>query len=74
MTQDELSRMCYPKKRFESEKAALDWGRSAWTGFALRVYECPNQTSERHYHLTKLPGDGPTVTPDLSCRAERRVR
>lgn len=62
---------CYRKRRFATEAAAVVYGSSAWTALTLRAYRCPNDSGEIHYHLTKVPGAGATVQPDLSCRAER---
>jgi len=70
----ELDQMCWNKRRFPSEDAALEYGKSSWTAFALRAYECPNVPvdGKPHWHLTKKPGEGKWVQPDLSA-VPRRV-
>lgn len=71
-----LDTMCYRKHRFPSEDAALKFASTAWTPFRLRAYACPNLEPDgsAHFHLTKKPGEGKWVQPDLSAVPRRVVR
>ena len=71
-----LNKMCWGKHRFPSEDAALKFASTAWTPFPLRAYACPNLEPDgsAHYHLTKKPGEGRWVQPDLSARPRRVER
>jgi hypothetical protein len=65
--------LCYRKYRFPTEKAALEFASHAFTAFPLRAYACPNLETDgtAHWHITKSPGEGTWVQPDLSARPHR---